>query len=53
MGTVCSLLAGEIQDLDVCNLLFEIEGPGTLALRIKWHKNDQYRKGLWPRIRRG
>lgn len=50
LGTICSLRCGEIPDLDVCNLMFNIDGPGTLALHIKWRKNDAYSKGLWPRI---
>lgn len=49
-GTICSMRAGEIPDLDVCDAIFEIDGEGTLALRIKWRKNDIFRRGLWPRI---
>eukprot|EP00961_Rhodomonas_salina_P093309 1255813-Rhodomonas_salina.1 len=44
LGTVCSLRCGEVPGLDVCYLMFDIDGPGTLALRIKWRKNNIFRR---------
>ena len=50
VGTVCALRAAEITRLDVCDLLWDIDGPGTLALLLWYRKNDGLKKGLFPRI---
>ena len=48
--TMCAMLPNELLALDVCDLLFDYDGPGTLAVSVKKRKNGQRRQGLWPRI---
>ena len=50
VGALCALRVEEVAYLDVCDALFDFDGPCTLVLRVKKHKNDQKRAGLWPRI---
>ena len=40
VGTVCALRSGEVSRLDVCDLLWDIDGIGTLALLLWCRKND-------------
>ena len=53
VGTVCALRPSEIMRLQLCDLLFDIDGPGTLALLLWVRKNDGNKSGLWPRILKG
>ena len=53
MGTICALRAGEIQRLDVCDLLWNVDGPDTLAVFLWYRKNDGFKQGLDPRIGKG
>ena len=50
LGCLCALRPQEIAQIDVCDLLFDHDGPRTLAIRIKKRKNDRKRNGLWPRV---
>eukprot|EP00961_Rhodomonas_salina_P189965 2562939-Rhodomonas_salina.1 len=50
VGALWALRVEEITAIDVCDVLFDHDGAGTLAIRIKKRKNDQKRAGLWPRI---
>jgi hypothetical protein len=50
IGTLCALRVSEIVQLDLCDVLFDFDSPGVMALRIKRRKNDTKRAGLWPRI---
>jgi hypothetical protein len=36
--------------LDICYLLFDYYGPGTMVVLVKKRKSDQWLQGLWPRI---
>eukprot|EP00961_Rhodomonas_salina_P017420 234251-Rhodomonas_salina.1 len=51
VGTVCELRSGEVSKLDVCDLLWDIDGIGTLALLLWCRKNDCLKRGLFPRMR--
>jgi hypothetical protein len=48
-GTIFALRPSEVGNVDVCDLLWEEDGPGTLALDILRRKNDQTKHGLRPR----
>jgi hypothetical protein len=50
VGTLCALRVSELTQLDLCDVLFDFDAPGIMALRIKKRKNDTKRAGLWPRI---
>jgi len=50
LGSLCALRPQEIAALDVCDMLLDHDGPGTLAVRVKKRKNDRQRHGLWPRV---
>jgi hypothetical protein len=52
-GTICALRAAEVSRLDVCDLLWDYDGPNTLALSLWYRKNDGFKKGLHPRIGQG
>jgi hypothetical protein len=53
VGTICALRASEVSRLDVCDVLWDFDGPGTLALLLWYRKNDGLKKGLFPRIGKG
>eukprot|EP00961_Rhodomonas_salina_P057586 773774-Rhodomonas_salina.1 len=53
VGTVCALRVGEIQRLDVCDLLWDIDGLFTLAILLWYRKNDGVKRGLFPRMKQG
>ena len=50
IGTMCALRVSEILRIDVCDLLWDHDGPDTLAICIWKRKNDQGKRGLYPRI---
>ncbi len=53
VGSLCALRAAEIGRLDVCDVLWDFDGPGTVALLLWYRKNDGLKRGLFPRIGRG
>ncbi len=53
VGTLCALRSSEIGRLDVCDVLWDFDGPGTLALLLWYRKNDGLKRGLFPRIGKG
>jgi hypothetical protein len=53
IGTICANRAAEITRYDVCDLLWDYDGPQTLALLLWYRKNDGFKRGLNPRIGRG
>ena len=53
LGTVCALRPSEVMRLQPCDLVWDIDGPGTLALLLWVRKNDGNKQGLWPRICQG
>ena len=50
IGVACSLRLSELIDLDLCDLIFDIDGPHTLGINVKRRKQDHFREGLRPRI---
>ena len=53
LGTICALRPSEIMRLDVCDVIWNIDGAGTLALCLWYRKNDGPKRGLWPRVMEG
>jgi hypothetical protein len=53
MGTICALRAAEIGRIDVCDVLWDYDGPETVAIALWYRKNDGFKKGLHPRIGKG
>eukprot|EP00961_Rhodomonas_salina_P283729 3834617-Rhodomonas_salina.1 len=49
LGTIFALRPSKIIALDVCDLLFDLDCPGTLALEILKRKNDKEKRCLRPR----
>ena len=58
VGTVACLRVGEVSNLQICDCKFGHDAAwsqiyqGTMALRVYKRKQDQVRKGLYPRIGR-
>ena len=56
LGTVACLRVGEVDQLQVCDLLWSHDAAwhsrynNTLAVRVYKRKQDQERKGLYPRV---
>jgi integrase len=50
VGTICALRSKELRRLDVCDVVDEIDGKGTMGLLLWKRKNDGNKRGLFPRI---
>lgn len=59
LGTVCCLRVSEVSQLQMCDLMWSHDAAwhpqynNTLAVRVYKRKQDQARKGLYPRVGEG